>query len=337
MDALIRRVDITIEYLDRDISEKINGYISKVETIDNYEGIIDSLKIELLNKDNVFLKPDWAFKIGERIKVGCRTLNWEKKEGEKKYIFGEYYVDERSIEKDFFVLKGLSIPLNAKDTIYSKTWKEITLKGLAQEFASKYNLELMYLVKSNIAFKDLSQKKETDFAFLKKVTEDENVMIKIAKDKLILFEDDEMESGKEVLILDLNHTMNYSFKETSNSVYDSVEIRHFNTLKFKETKEIITIEELEGKESLEGGRKPLKLTNNYKNKGKDFKEFALKKLKFVNKKNKVMTIKIIGKPGIFSGQTLKIINSGILDGIYMMTTIKQSIPNFTTIIEAYKV
>lgn len=337
MDALIRRVDVTIEYLDRDISEKINGYISRVETVDNYEGNIDSLKIELLNKDNVFLKPDWAFKVGERIKVGCRTLNWERLEGEKTYTFGEYYVDERTIEKTSFVLKGLSIPLNAKDTIYSKTWKEITLEGLAQEFATKYGLTLTYLVKSNISFKDLSQKKQTDFALLKKVTEDENVMIKIAKDKLILFEDDQMEAEEEVLTLDLDRVINYSFRETSNSIYDSVEVRHFDTIKFKETKEVISIEELEGNKPHGLSKKPLKITSDYKNKGKDFKVFALKKLKFVNRKNKVMTIKIIGKPGIFSGQTIKIINSGILDGIYMMTTIKQSIPNFTTTIEAYKV
>lgn len=335
MDALIRRVDLIIEYLDRDITNQINYYISNLETIDNYEGIIDSLKIEFLNKDNVFLKPDWAFKVGEKIKIGCKTLNWENKEGEKYYTFGEYYVDERIIEKDYFILKGLSIPLEAKDTIFSNTWNEITLEGLGKEIADKYNLDLIYIVNSKITLTDLSQEKQTDFSFLKKVAEEENIMIKIAKDKLILFEDEKMEREVETMTLDLNKVIDYSFKETSNSIYDSVEVRYFDTIKFKEIKEIITIEELEGN-SPGQGKKPLKITSEYKNKSKNFKNYALKKLKFVNKKNKIIDIKIIGKPGIYAGQTIKIVNSGILDGLYMMLKVKQNTSDFTTVIEAYK-
>lgn len=335
MVALTRRVDLTIEYLDRDISNKINNYVAKVITIDNYEGIIDSLKIELLNKDNVFLKPDWAFKVGERVKIGCKTLNWEKQEGEKYYLFGEYYIDEREIEKDYCILKGLSIPLKAKDTVFSKTWNEITLEELGNEFARKYDLKLKYLVESKITLTNLSQKKQTDFSFLKKIAEEENIMIKIAKDNLILFEDDEMEKSKEVLTLDLNRVEGYSFKETSNTIYDSVEIKYFDTMKSKQIKEKITVEELEGKEPGEG-KKPLKITSEYKNKSKNFKIYALKKLKMANKKNEILNIKIIGKPGIYSGQIIKIINSGILNGRYMMLAVKQSLPNYNTVIGAYK-
>ncbi len=337
MDALIRRVEVTIEYLNKDISNIINGYISKIETIDNYEGIIDSLKIEFLNKDNMFLKSEWAFKVGEKIKIGCKTLNWEnQKDGEKRYFFGEYYVDERILEKEYFILKGLSIPLSAKDSINTKSWEEITLTGLAKEFATKYNLELLTLISTDITFRDLSQEKVTDFSFLKKIAEDENINIKIAKDKLILFEDTEMERKEQVIALDLNRVIDYSFKETSNTIYDSIEIMHLDTLELKEQKEIITIEELRGEKIPGLGMKPLRITSDYNNKSKNFKEFALKKLKFANKKAKVISIRIIGKPGIYAGQTIEIVNSGILNGIYLMTIVKQSIPNFVTTLQGYK-
>lgn len=335
MDDLMRRVDLTINYLGREISDEINMYVSSVETIDNYEGIIDSLRIEFSNKDNIFLKPNFAFKVGERIKIGCRTLNWEGIEGPKNYFFGEYMVDERIIQKNKLIIKGLSIPLEAKDTVYSRTWPEITMENLAKEFADKYSLQLNYMVKEKISLSKLSQQKVTDFSFLKKIAEDENIMIKIAKDKLILFEDGELIKAKEIITLDLNKVINYSFKETSNAIYDSVEIQNFDTVKFKKNKQTITIEELRGGNP-GAGAKPLKINTEYKNKTKNFKIYALKKLEFVNKKNKVIEIEIIGKAGIYSGQVLNIVNSGILNGKYMMVKVKQGLPGFTTKITGYK-
>lgn len=335
MDNKIRRVEPDVVFQQKNISKSLLPYLESLEIIDNLEGTLDSLKIVLQNKDNIFLRDGWAFKKGDVLSVGIKTLNWETAtEGIKEAGTGIFYVDERELDKESATIKAISSPLKAKDTGNSKTWGTVTLKRLGEEFAKKYELEFQYLVKEKITLSNLTQKKQTDFSFLKKVAEDEGIKLKLTFNKLVLFDEEEFTTRESLTTLDLNKVQDYRIVDKSSEIYDAVQVTRLNVVQLKEEAVVITESELRGK-GVGTKNKILKLTG--QGRSGDLKKYALKKLEQANKREAELQITDIGNRNIYAGCIFTIINSGEFNGKYIVTQVTKSLPNFIMKISSYKI
>lgn len=331
----MRRAEPTIIYKENEITKNIMPYISSIIITDNLEGTLDDVKISLINQKNIFLNNNWSPNKNERIEIGIKTLNWEQeKEGIVSKNFGIFYIDEKEFSKKTATWKGISAPLNSKNVKNSKTWESVTLNKLGEEIANKYNLEYQFFSESEINLKDLQQEKQTDFSFLNKIALEEGIKLKITNKKLVLFEESEFQKKETSIILDLKKVEDFRIKDKSNDIYDAVEVKEFDKIAFKETKVIITKEELEGKEPGQAN-KILKI--NTRSKSQDLYKYALKKLQQVNKQENMINITMVGDLRYYAGIVINIINAGIYSGRYMIKKVIHKLPNFTTEIETYKI
>lgn len=332
MDTLMRRVYPVLFYKEKDISEDLQPYLLSVISTDNLEGELDSIKISVLNTDNKFLDQKWSPEKKEVLTFGIKTLNWENElEGIMQADIGTYYIDEKSFDKKVATWKGISAPLNSKNVKNSKTWASISLKRLGEEFANKYNLEFQYLAE-DFTLIDLIQENETDFSFLNKIAQDEGIKLKITNKKLILFDEKEFKNKDAVYKIDLQKVEDYKITDKSNEIYDAVEITEFDPIALSNKTVIKTKEELKGKA---GGSKNKILKIKARSKSGDLNRYCLKMLEQVNKQEKTIILKVVGDRRAYAGLTFELINGGYYSGKYMMKRVKQTLPKFTTEIEAY--
>ena len=333
MEQLARRVYAVVKYKDKDISQDISPYLLSMTVIDNLEGELDSVRISLLNEDNKFLNPKWSPNKKEILEIGIKTLNWESEiEGYQYRKLGIYYVDEKNFDKRIATWKGVSAPLNSRNQKNSKTWASISLKRLGEEFSSKYGLEFQFYVSEEITLTDLRQENETDFSFLDRIAKEEGIKLKITNKKMVLFSEKEFQDKEIAWTIDLTKVIDYSIKDISNDIYDAVEITEFDPIALKNKEVIKTKAELEGGT---GGTKNKTLKIKARSKSNDLNRYCLKMLEQVNKKEKSLTITIVGDRNIYAGLTFNLINAGIYAGKYMAKKVKHTLPKFTTEIEAY--
>ena len=334
MGNRMRRAWVEIIYKSKNITTELSPYLQDFEVIDNLEGQLDSMKITLLNKGNKFMQDGWSFAKGETLEFKIKTLNWEdENEGEKDAGLGLFYVDEREYTKDYAEIKGVSAPLQALDVVHSKTWENISLKRLGEEFTKKYNLKYMYISSRDIILKNLTQEKETDFSYLNKIAQEEGVKLKLTHNSLILFEESEFAKKEKVKTFDLLKVIDFSLVDRSSDIYDSVEVSYFDGISFSEKKVVLTEAELRGGT---GGsmKKTLKITK--KPASLDIKTYALKKLEQMNKRQKELEITDLGS-NIYAGNVFEVINSGEYNGNYLVTQVSKILPGFIIKIKAYKI
>lgn len=107
-----------------------------------------------------------------------------------------------------FTLNALSIPSNQgfNDLAEEYTWQNISLRALGQQIASKYGLGYTYDVPLEFTISSLSQSDQTDFDFLKSVTEKYNVCVKIFSGKLILYDKSVYEARQAVTTITYGKT-----------------------------------------------------------------------------------------------------------------------------------
>ena len=334
MDNRMRRASAEIIYKSKNITNELSPYLQSFEVIDNLEGQLDSMKITLLNKGNKLMQEGWSFSKGEILEFKIKTLNWENKsDGEKIAGLGLFYVDEREYNKETAEIKGVSAPLQALDVVNSKTWGNVTLKRLGEEFAKKYNLKYMYICPREISLTNLTQEKETDFSYLNKIAQEEGIKLKLTHNSLVLFEESEFTKKEKIATFDLTKVIDFTLIDRSSDIYDSVEVSYFDGIAFTEKKIVLTELELRGKT---GGSAKITLKITKKPASLDIKTYALKKLEQMNKRQKELEITLIGI-NLYAGSVIGITNSGEYNGNYLITQVVKTLPGFITKIKSYKI
>ena len=366
MGNRIRRAGIVVEYSNSDITKFIEEYISKITIVDNFKGAVDSVSLSLRNDEDRFLKRSWALELFKQLKVDIITENWENEnEGIKVYPVGIFNIDSRSFSKNNVEIKALSIPLGeAQDQANTKTWQEISLKDLGEEFAKKYNLRFKYIASQNPELKNLRQEKESDFSFLQKISSEEGLNLKVAFNKLILFDEEEYEKKAAKITIDLKN-IDYSISEKTKEVYDAVELTYTDPMTDRTEKILITDSGVNkiikgkkksketsnkfgkyfGEEESDKKVKKIKEPKKYKkllkisrrSKSGDLEVFARKRLKKENAKRVEISFTIPGNMSLYAGTTFILINAGIFDGKYIIQRITKNVPNLNFSIEAYLV
>lgn len=283
--AFARNIRVIVIFNKVDISDEIAHSISSLNYTDNSKDAIDDLELELENLDYRWLK-EWYPDENAQLLVGIH----EEKENETIFLdLGTFYVDEPTFENDRLNLKCLALPLdqNIRDQKNSVAWENITLKELVTRIANKHEMNTE-IYADNEFFERLDQNQETDLAFINRVVKETGLNMKVSDDKIIIFDDEEMEKNDTVEIFNINdeRIRSFSLKKKNKEIYDKVEVSYYDPDKKKVIKEIITKKELEKRNQVTTESSEEKTSENKKSKNSSKSSKNKKSSKKVKSKKK---------------------------------------------------
>ena len=283
--AFARNIRVIVIFNKVDISDEIAHSISSLNYTDNSKNAIDDLEIELENLDYRWLK-EWYPDENAQLLVGIH----EELENETNFLdLGTFYVDEPTFEDQKLTLKCLALPLdqNIRDQKNSVAWERVTLKELVMQIANKHEMNAE-LYAENVFFERLDQNKETDLAFINRVVKEIGLNMKVSDDKIIIFDDEEMEKNDTIEVFNIKdyRIRSFSLKKKNKEIYDKVEVSYYDPDKKKVVKEIITKEELDKRNQVTTEEKESKSKDSKKTNKKSREKASKKPIKKVKSKKK---------------------------------------------------
>lgn len=283
--AFARNIRVIVIFNKVDISDEIAHSISSLNYTDNSKNAIDDLEIELENLDYRWLK-EWYPDENAQLLVGIH----EELENETNFLdLGTFYVDEPTFEDQKLTLKCLALPLdqNIRDQKNSVAWERVTLKELVMQIANKHEMNAE-LYAENVFFERLDQNKETDLVFINRVVKEIGLNMKVSDDKIIIFDDEEMEKNDTIEVFNIKdyRIRSFSLKKKNKEIYDKVEVSYYDPDKKKVVKEIITKEELDKRNQVTTEEKESKSKDSKKTNKKSQKKASKKLIKKMKSKKK---------------------------------------------------
>ena len=283
--AFARSIRVIVIFNKVDISDEIAHSISSLNYTDNSKNAIDDLEIELENLDYRWLK-EWYPDEDAQMLVGIH----EELETETNFLdLGTFYVDEPTFEDHKLTLKCLALPLdqNIRDQKNSVAWEKVTLKELVMQIANKHEMNAE-LYAENVFFERLDQNKETDLVFINRVVKEIGLNMKVSDDKIIIFDDEEMEKNDTIEVFNIKdyRIRSFSLKKKNKEIYDKVEVSYYDPDKKKVVKEIITKEELDKRNQVTTEEKESKSKDSKKTNKKSQKKASKKPIKKIKSKKK---------------------------------------------------
>ena len=283
--AFARNIRVIVIFNKVDISDEIAHSISSLNYTDNSKNAIDDLEIELENLDYRWLK-EWYPDENAQLLVGIH----EELENETNFLdLGTFYVDEPTFEDHKLTLKCLALPLdqNIRDQKNSVAWENITLKELVTQIANKHEMNAE-IYAENVFFERLDQNQETDLAFINRVVKEIGLNMKVSDDKIIIFDDEEMEKNDTIEVFNIKdyRIRSFSLKKKNKEIYDKVEVSYYDPDKKKVVKEIITKEELDKRNQVTTEEKESESKGSKKTNKKSQKKASKKPVKKVKSKKK---------------------------------------------------
>ena len=283
--AFARNIRVIVIFNKVDISDEIAHSISSLNYTDNSKNAIDDLELELENLDYRWLK-EWYPDENAQLLVG---IHEELENGSKFLDLGTFYVDEPTFENNRLNLKCLALPLdqNIRDQKNSVAWERITLKELVTQIANKHEMNAE-IYADNEFFERLDQNQETDLAFINRIVKETGLNMKVSDDKIIIFDDEEMEKNDTIEIFNINdeRIRSFNLKKKNKEIYDNVEVSYYDPDKKKVIKETITKKELEKRNQVTTESSEAKSSENKKSKNSSKSSKNNKSSKKVKSKKK---------------------------------------------------
>lgn len=193
-----RRAVPSLSFNGKSVNTTLKDYIKSVSFTDVASGESDSISLVLQNIEMEWLGK-WYPKKGDRIKGGVTLKNWNREGENKRISYGTYILDEIRYSGGPLTATfgGLAIPANDsfKTRNRTKTWKKVTLHGIASEIASRYGLGLSYEA-GNYSINALEQSEENDSSFLYNTVKKYGLKMKVYNSRIVIFDPAKMEARR---------------------------------------------------------------------------------------------------------------------------------------------
>ena len=323
-----------LEYEGKDITQEITKYLISVQYTDNEANESDEISFTVEDKHGLW-KGDWLPQKGDKVSL---AIGYD----DELLDCGKFTIDEIEMSgpPDIVTMRGLAAGINSPlRTKNSRAYEGQTLRQIAQTVAEKYGYKIVATdgsasILDNIRIERVTQNRETDLAFLKRVGEDYGVVFSVRDTDLIFTAIYDMEKGQPVIELDRTDLMRYSVKDKATKVYKKARVRHKNVSK----NENVTVFWEEKKNDGASSEDTLEIHSRVENM-QQAEAKAKAKLHDANRKGQEATFTVPGKPMLVAGNNFTLTGMGALTGKYH---IKKSVHNissggYTTDVEALRI
>lgn len=227
-----RRAEVEVSYTGIDITSSVRKDLLNFSYTDNASGESDSISITLKDDHKKWVGP-WFPDKGDVLEAEIITKNWRRDNDTQSLPCGLFYIDqpEYSGPPDSLTINAVSSPLNGnfKNVQRSRTWKNISLRQIANDIAYRAKMGLQYIGKTNPTFKEKEQSETPDATFLAELCEEEGLGMKVTDDKIIIFDEEEFEKKPSVTTYHRtnNRVKDYRFQSSlENTGYDGCNVKY---------------------------------------------------------------------------------------------------------------
>lgn len=334
--------DIDIIYNGKNVTRDIIEDLLDFTYIDVASGQTDTLAIILKDDTNRWINK-WFPKEGDYIKAYIKVKNWEKQSDNRKLLCGKFLLDDFNFDgpPTNCELNGIASPINTNfaHTEKTKTWKNVTIEGIASSIAKNAGIKLSYSGGTH-KIKELEQSGQTDLKFLFSLCEDYNLAMKLYNAKLVIFDETQYEKKKSAGTITKSQCSSYSLNSTLVGIYHGVVINYKSLItvagkRKKKKKKTLT---LSYKYMLKPGKRILKV-NQRAESLKDAEIKAKAALRKANKKETTVTLKLKGDIKYLAGTCYDITGFGKFNGKYYIDKVTHNISRagYTVTLEMHKV
>ena len=327
-----RKARISVLYNDNPFL--LHNKVENMSYTDNAEGSSDDITLDLdYNFNGQFVPAKESI-----IDVMLYFDNWENDKNTETYHCGTFVLDDITYSgpPNMMSLKGVAAPASEAFSSVPKyqSWENTTLEDIAKEKMSLYGMTKLFYNAPRIEIKKIEQNGETDSGFLKSICEKYNLCLKIYKMGLVIFAWEVYEENLQpsaVLSVNDLQVKSYSWNSTTYGTYTGVHLRHTTKKIRKQEPQTFDI-------TLGAGPRMLELTDSVETEQEAI-EIARQKLNAANMDAVTLSLDINPNVFIFASNKIRIINSGCLNGDYMVKKVTHNISGtggHSSSLECYK-
>jgi phage protein D len=328
-----RRASIELVYKSKKITEHIEPDLLGFTYVDNASGAADDVSIRLKDKSGKWMD-NWAPATKDLIKPTIVATNWKSDGSIQKLACGTFLVDDigYSGRPQVMDLGAVSTPSNTNFMTVdkSRTWKEATIKKIAQTIADAAGVSLYFDSATNPAIKYIEQSETPDVSFLFDLCAKYGLAMKVYNQKIVIFSEAAYEAKSSKMTITENMLESgWSAKNTlTDSGYDGCKIAYMShkdgrTLKYTYKA---------------GTGNKIYSTNETADSLADAQLLAKNKLRELNKQQYTMSFSIAGELTLRASNVVKMSDFGIFDGNYYIDKVTRTIGGeFTASFEVHKV
>lgn len=212
-----------VVYEGKDITADLVPYLTSISYTDKVSGSSDEITLTLIDTDGVW-RNEWIPAKGDKIEV------WM---GYDDYMFpcGIFEVDELELSgpPDIVNIRAMAAPISKKVRTKKSTGHEgKTLLQLAETIAGDHGLTVTGEVNSEIVIDRVTQYRETDLEFLRRVSDAFGYVFSIRGDKMVYTSIYKLEDSSSTVSIHRTNISTYSFVDKTTSSYKSATVKHSN-------------------------------------------------------------------------------------------------------------
>lgn len=211
----------TVLYDNKNITNDVSKYVLSITYNDKMEGESDEIDIQLEDVDGRW-QNSWYPDKGSKLTVTLEGIKC-----------GVFEIDEIELTgpPDVVSIRGMATGIkNTLRTKKSDAHENKTLKQIAEKVASKNNFTINGSV-PDISISRVTQNRETDLAFLKRISSDYGVVFSVRESVITFTSIYDLHKRKGSFIVDKTDLKSYSIKDKSADGVSSVKVKHTNAKK----------------------------------------------------------------------------------------------------------
>lgn len=304
----------------KDVTSDIANMVLSISYTDKAEGESDEVDITLEDSDGLW-RGSWYPNKGDKMQlwIGYTDL---------QVNCGEFVIDEIEMSgpPDTMSISGLAAAITkAVRTKNSTAHEQKNLKQIVQEIAGKNGLSVEGEIEA-IKIERVTQHRETDLAFLKRLGEEYGYLFSVRGDKLVFTNIFKLEDGKVVRQVDRTDLIRHSLRDKGVKTFKQSQVKYHNpkTAKVVEAK----VDSKENADKYAYSQITAVDTKEIRVKAENKQQANLKAKALLHKDNSCQqegSITIIGDPLMLAGNNFELTGLGTLSGKYHIMKSRHSI------------
>jgi uncharacterized protein len=311
--ANVRAARFKLLYNSVDITNDITKYATSIVYTDNDEGESDQVEVSLEDVDALW-RNNWYPTKGDKL-----TLSIGFNDDDTLVNCGSFDIDEIALNglPDVVTIRAIAAGIKkAIRTKNSKSFENQSLRQIANYIAIKNKLTLIGNI-GNIQFERVTQHREKDLSFLRRISMEYGYLFSVRDNQLIFTSVFEIEAGKVVLEIDRSEIRTYNLKDKTGETYKGANVKYHNPVDNSVKK--ATVLTLSNKDDVTYKQISTEDTIEIRTKAETPAQADLKANAALHKHNSTQqegSISIEGNPIFVAGNNFLLTGFGVISGKY---------------------
>lgn len=323
----VREIAFEVKYNGKDITADVTNYITGIIYTDKTEGESDDLELQVDDTDGLW-RGAWYPTKGDtlEVKIGYTDL---------LLPCGKFEIDEIEIAgpPEQITIRALATGITpALRTRNNSAHEKKTLKEIATTIAGKHGLSVEGKIEE-IRINRATQHRETDLAFLKRISWQYGHVFSIRDKKLVFSVIYDLEKTDAVTKIGYTDLMRYSLRDKTTETFKGAEVKYHDPVE----KKVVTHKETATSDDTAGDTLVLQLKSENPGQAKAQAKAALHR---ANSRRQTGTLSLPGDPLLVAGNNFDLSGLGKMDGKYHIEESRHSLTRsggYTTEISVKKV